>query len=184
MILPIVAFGDPVLKKKAIDIGIDYPNLQVLIDNMFQTMRHASGVGLAAPQIGLAIRLFIVDTSTMEDEKVGDFSQVFINAVIEEEKGELWKYNEGCLSIPGVREDIYRHPNIKLTYYDEKFVKHSKHFDGVIGRIIQHEYDHIEGVLFTDRISVLRKRVLKNRLAGVSKGIVNVDYKMRFPVKR
>ena len=184
MILPIVAFGDPVLKKKAVDIDADYPNLQTLIDNMYQTMENASGVGLAAPQIGLAIRLFIVDASPMEDEQAGEFSEVFINAVIEEERGELWKYNEGCLSIPGVREDVYRHPDIKITYFDRHFVKHTKHFNGIVARIIQHEYDHIEGVLFTDRISMLRKRVLKNRLSGVSKGMVDVDYKMRFPIKR
>ena len=190
MILPIVAYGDPVLKKKAKDISKDYPNFHELLDNMFETMYNAYGVGLAAPQIGLPIRIFLVDTSpfaedeelTKEEQQVlGEFKQVFINAKILEEDGDDWAFNEGCLSIPDVREDVFRKPNITIEYLDENFESQKKSFDGLIARVIQHEYDHIEGILFTDKLSSLKKRLIKGRLTNISKGKISVDYKMRFP---
>ncbi len=182
MILPIVAYGDPVLKTKAKSITKDYPHLKELIEDMFETMYNAKGVGIAAPQLGYSIRLFIVDGAPFdEEEEVKNFKQVFINAQMINEEGEKWKFNEGCLSIPGIREDVVRKPQIELEYEDENFQKHRKVFTGTVARIIQHEYDHIEGVLFTDRISAMRRRLLKNSLLNISKGEVEVDYKMRFP---
>lgn len=190
MILPIIAYGDTVLRKVGADIDADYPNLSGLISNMWETMYNASGVGLAAPQIGLPIRLFLVDTtpfaddeelSESEQKQLDGFKQVFINAYVEEETGEEWVFNEGCLSIPDVREDVSRKGIIKMTYFDENFKKHEKTFDGLLARVIQHEYDHIEGVLFTDKLSTLKKRIIKGRLANISKGKINVDYRMRFP---
>lgn len=179
MKLPIVAYGDPVLKKVCVDIDQTYPDLQQLISNMFETMNNANGVGLAAPQIGLPIRLFIVDTKADEDEEV--FKKVFINAQILEESGEPWSFNEGCLSIPEVREDVMRKPNILIRYYDQDWKLHEEKVDGFAARVIQHEYDHIEGKLFTDKLSLLRKQLLKSRLDAISKGNVKTDYKMRFP---
>ncbi len=179
MKLPIVAYGDPVLKKVCVDIDATYPDLQQLISNMFETMNNASGVGLAAPQVGLAIRLFIVDTKADEDEEV--FKKVFINAQILEETGEPWAFNEGCLSIPEVREDIMRKPNILIRYYDQNWKLHEEKVSGFAARVIQHEYDHIEGKLFTDKLSLLRKQLLKSKLDAISKGNVSTDYKMRFP---
>jgi peptide deformylase len=192
MILPIVAFGDPVLKKKAVDIKKDYPGLSQLIANMFETMKKAKGVGLAAPQVGVSIRLFIIDAAPYVDDKEEEkdeeglktFRKVFINAHILEEEGEKWKFNEGCLSIPAIREDVERKPELRIRYLDEKFVQHEETFDGVRARIIQHEYDHIDGILFTDRINPLRKRLLKRKLTDISKGIVEVSYKMKFPLKK
>lgn len=190
MILPIVAYGDTVLRKVGADIDTDYPNLKGLISNMWETMYNASGVGLAAPQIGLPIRLFLVDTtpfaddedlSESEQKQLDGFKQVFINAYVEEETGEEWAFNEGCLSIPDVREDVSRKGIIRITYFDEDFKKHEKTFDGLLARVIQHEYDHIEGVLFTDKLSTLKKRIIKGRLTNISKGKINVDYRMRFP---
>lgn len=190
MILPIVAYGDPVLKKMGSSITKDYPNLDTLIENMFETMYNAFGVGLAAPQIGLPIRLFLVDTTPFaEDDELSeedrnflkDFKQVFINARIIEEEGEEWAFNEGCLSIPDVREDVFRYPKLKMEYFDENFNKHVEEFDGLIARVIQHEYDHIDGILFTDKLSALKKRLLKGRLNNISKGKITVDYRMRFP---
>lgn len=191
MILPIVAYGDPVLKKKAKDINKDYPNLSELIDNMFETMYNAHGVGLAAPQIGLSIRIFIVDAepfaedeelSEEETEKLKGFKKVFINPVILEETGDEWAFCEGCLSIPDIREDVFRNENIKIKYFDENFNEHLEEYDGLAARVIQHEYDHIEGVLFTDKLSSLKKRLIKGKLNNISKGKVNADYRMRFPV--
>lgn len=190
MILPIVAYGDPVLRKKCEEIDPAYPNLEQLLSNMWDTMYNASGVGLAAPQIGKPIRLFLVDTSPFaEDEdlpeeeraELKDFREVFINARIEEETGEKWAFNEGCLSIPDIREDVTRQDTITLSYMDAEFKPHTRTFDGLLARVIQHEYDHIEGVLFTDRISSLKRRLLKGRLSSISKGKIQVDYKMRFP---
>ncbi|MFV0572165.1 MAG: peptide deformylase [Xanthomarina gelatinilytica] len=190
MILPIVAYGDPVLKKLGEEINKDYPNLKELIDNMYQTMDGAYGVGLAAPQIGLPIRLFIVDTSPFaEDEALSPeeqkelkaFKRTFINAQIIDEEGDEWAFNEGCLSIPEVREDVFRKPTITITYFDENFEKHTETFTGLIARVIQHEYDHIEGILFTDKLSTLKKRLIKGKLANISKGKISVDYRMRFP---
>ncbi|MCT4623100.1 MAG: peptide deformylase [Schleiferiaceae bacterium] len=190
MILPIVAYGDPVLKKVGKDIDKDYPGLDTLIDNMFQTMYNAQGVGLAAPQIGKAIRLFIVDASPFaedddpETEGLKDFKKVFINPQIVEETGDEWAFEEGCLSIPDVREDVYRHPDVVLEYFDENWNKHKETFTGLAARVIQHEYDHIEGILFTDHLSGLRKRLLKGRLNSISKGKVSVGYRMRFPAAK
>ena len=193
MILPIVAYGDPVLKKQAKEITKDYPNLDTLIDNMFETMYGAYGVGLAAPQIGLSIRLFIVDASpfaedefleTDEQETLKNFKRVFINPVILEESGDEWAFNEGCLSIPDVREDVFRQPNIKIQYQDQDFNTHTEELSGLAARVFQHEYDHIEGVLFTDKLSALKKRLIKGKLANISKGKINVDYRMKFPLMK
>ena len=190
MILPIIAYGDPVLKKVGVDINKDYPEFDGLLENMFDTMYNASGVGLAAPQIGLAIRLFLVDTTpfsededlTVEEQNVlNGFKRVFINAKILNEEGDEWAFNEGCLSIPDVREDVFRQPKITIKYLDENFKEFTESFDGLIARVIQHEYDHIEGVLFTDKLSSLKKRLIKGRLNNISKGKVDVDYRMRFP---
>lgn len=189
MILPIRAFGDSVLRKKAQEINKDYPELKTLIENMFDTMNGANGIGLAAPQIGLDIRLFIIDVSPLADdedyediaEELKDFKKVFINAEILEESGEEWKFNEGCLSIPEVREDVKRKSTIKIEYYDENFVKHTDTFQDIRARVIQHEYDHIEGILFTDHLSALKKKIVKGKLQKIANGEVSVNYKMRFP---
>ena len=181
MKLPIIAYGDPVLKKKAVDITKDYPNLSELITNMFETMYNANGVGIAAPQIGLSIRLFVIDLTDKEDPEFKDFKKVFINAQVLNEEGEKWDFNEGCLSIPDVREDISRHQNVTITYFDENWKQHTETFSGFKARVIQHEYDHIEGKLFTDKLSPLRRAMLKSRLDSISKGAVKVDYRMKFP---
>ena len=183
MILPIVAYGDPVLKKKAVEIDSAYPDLQKLIDNMFETMYHAHGVGLAAPQIGKSIRLFIVDASPFDDKepKLKDFVQVFINPEIVSEEGTEWTFNEGCLSIPGIREDVDRKPTLLLRYYDENFDYFEEEFTGLAARVIQHEYDHIEGKLFVDRIGSFKRTMINGKLKDISKGKVDIDYKMRFP---
>ncbi len=187
MILPIVAFGSPVLKKQCIEIDKDFPNLSEFIDNMRESMTYASGVGLAAPQVGKAIRLFIIDSTLMledddETDEVG-IKEVFINAQIIEEKGEEWAFEEGCLSIPDIRENVYRKPIIKIEYFDENWKKQVKTYKGIAARIIQHEYDHIEGTLFTDHLKPLKKRLLKKRLSKISDGKINIGYKMRFPNK-
>uniref|UniRef100_UPI004048F245 peptide deformylase n=1 Tax=Gelidibacter sp. TaxID=2018083 RepID=UPI004048F245 len=190
MILPIVAYGDAVLRKKAEDISEDYPKLSELIATMYETMYDAYGVGLAAPQIGLPIRLFVIDTNPFSDDdelceaeqkQLASFKRTFINAKILEETGDEWAFNEGCLSIPDVREDVFRKPKVKIQYQDEQFKTHIEEFDGLIARVIQHEYDHIEGILFTDKLSALKKRLIKARLTNISKGNIRVDYKMRFP---
>lgn len=190
MVLPITAYGDPVLRKKAKDISPDYPKLKELIDNMWDTMYGAYGVGLAAPQVGLPIRIFMVDTSPFaddeglsEDEKkeLESLKKVFINAKIIEETGDEWAFNEGCLSIPEIREDVFRKPVIKIEYFDEDFNKYTEEYSGLAARVIQHEYDHIEGVLFTDKLSSLKKRLIKGKLANISKGKIQVDYRMKFP---
>lgn len=186
MILPIVAYGDPVLKKKAVFIDKDYANLDKLIANMFETMYEASGVGLAAPQIGVSIRLFVIDGKAFadEDESMNSFKKVFINAQVVEETGEEWKFNEGCLSIPGIREDVLRKPKVQIRYQDENFETHVETFEGLAARIIQHEYDHIEGILFTEKLSPLKKRLIKGKLKDISVGKVDVDYRMKFPVRK
>ncbi|MGS0748327.1 peptide deformylase [Halpernia sp. GG3] len=189
MILPIRAFGDPVLRKKGKEISKDYPELKTFIANMFETMDDANGIGLAAPQVGLDIRLFVVDLSPLaEDEDYADiaeelksFRKVLINPTMLEETGELWKFNEGCLSIPDIREDVARNETITIEYFDENFKKHTETFSDMRARVIQHEYDHIEGVLFTDHLSSLKKKMIKGKLVKISQGEVNVNYKMRFP---
>jgi peptide deformylase len=184
MIYPIVAYGDPVLKKVAVDISKDYEGLAEVIENMWETMYAANGIGLAAPQIGKSIRLFVVDATAFEDDEpeLADFKKVFINARIVEEDGEKWPFNEGCLSIPKIREDISRHEEIVIEYLDENFKKHKDTFSGMAARIIQHEYDHIDGILFVDHLSPLRKRLLSGKLNDITKGNVDVDYRMKFPV--
>lgn len=185
MILPIVAYGDPVLKREGEEIDQDYPFLEELIENMYETMYNSEGVGLAAPQIGKSIRLFIVDcTPFNEDEpELDGFKKTFINPIIIEEEGDEWNFNEGCLSIPGVRENVSRKPKITIEYMDEKFNLIEETYDGIAARVIQHEYDHIEGILFTDHIKPLRKRLLNARLNNISKGNVKVPYRMKFPKK-
>lgn len=186
MILPIVAYGDPVLKTRAEDIDHQYPGLYELIQNMWDTMYHANGVGLAAPQVGKSIRLFVVDASPFvdDDPSLSNFRKVFINPQIVEQWGKEWIFNEGCLSFPDLREDIYRHPNIRIKYFDENFKVFEEEFDGLAARIIQHEYDHIEGIVMVDRISPLKRRLIRNRLLNISKGAVNPDYPMKYPLKK
>ena len=185
MILPILAYGDPVLKKLAEEIDKDYPGLDKVIEDMYDTMYDAKGVGLAAPQVNKSIRLFLVDATPYaeEDMDLDGFKEVFINPVILEEEGTEWIFNEGCLSIPGIREDVKRKPKITVEYYDEDFNLKEKVFEGMAARIIQHEYDHVEGVLFTDRINLLRRRLFNGKLKNIAKGNVEVDYKMKFPLK-
>ena len=190
MILPIVAYGTPVLKKKGKDITPEYPAFEQLLENMWETMYEANGVGLAAPQVGIAIRLFIVDASPFADDdeltekeqkQLTGFKKVFINPQIEE-SGDEWAFNEGCLSIPDVREDVYRQEEIQIRYWDENFKEHTEQYTGLAARVIQHEYDHIEGVLFTDKLSPLKKKLIKGKLNNIAKGNIDVDYKMRFPL--
>jgi len=186
MILPIVVHGHPALKRKAQEIDKDYPNLDNIISDMFETMHTASGVGLASPQVNLSIWLFIVDSTPYaeEYEEAKGFKQVFINPKIIIRKGEKVRFDEGCLSYPGIREIVLREPFIKIEYYDEEFNFHEEEYVGVLSRIIQHEYDHLEGITFIDRISSLRKTLLKRKLSDISKGIVKMDYKMIFPAQR
>ena len=189
MILPIYGYGEAVLRKVCEDIPQDYPNLTEILSNMYDTMYNASGVGLAAPQVGLAIRLFIIDTTPFADsdevskeeaEQLKDFKQTFINAKILKEEGELWGFNEGCLSIPDVREDVFRHDTITIEYYDENFVKKTEVYNGLIARVIQHEYDHIEGILFTDHLSMLKKKLVGKKLQNIMEGKARPDYRMKF----
>ncbi len=186
MVLPILAYGHPTLRRISEDIEKDYPGLDELVEDMFDTMYLTSGVGLAAPQVGKSIRLFIVDAAPFAEDvpEAKGFKKVFINAQIVEEKGEEWSFNEGCLSLPDIREDVTRKPGIRIQYYDENFEYHDDRITKVMARIIQHEYDHIEGVLFVDRISNIRKMLLKRKLSDISKGNIDVDYKMIFPKKK
>ncbi len=190
MTLPILAYGDPILRKVAKEINKDYPKLDELISDMYETMYKASGVGLAAPQIGLPIRLFVIDTGPFADDDefteaertiLEDFKRVFINAQMLDEQGRNWNFNEGCLSIPDIREDVSRKDTITIRYVDEDFKEHTETYDGLLARVIQHEYDHLEGILFTDKLSSLKRRLLKGKLNNISKGNIEVDYKMRFP---
>ena len=184
MKLPIIAYGDPVLRKKAVAVEPEeYPNIKQLIEDMFETMYGARGVGLAAPQVGISMRLFVIDATPFDDDEpeLKNFKKAFINACILEESGEEWAFNEGCLSIPDIREDVYRKSTVKLSYYDENWKHHEETFKGLAARVIQHEYDHIEGKLFTDRLNPLRKRLLEKKLNDISKGIVDVEYRMKFP---
>ena len=188
MILPIVPYGDPVLKRKAMDIDAGYEGLNELIENMYETMYQAHGVGLAAPQVGLSIRLFVVDGAPFAEdeddaEDLKDFKMVFINPEIIEETGDAWGFVEGCLSIPNIREEVVREEEILIRYLDENFNPHEEKFSGYRARIIQHEYDHVEGILFTDRISPLRRRMLRGKLNDITRGKTDVGYRMRYPVK-
>lgn len=183
MILPIYAYGQPVLRKKASEIDANYPNLSQLLENMFETMYDSNGIGLAAPQIGISIRLFIVDGTEIEDIEPKDFKKVFINPIIEEEFDEKWDYEEGCLSIPNVRADVNRHSKLTIRYQDENFQEHVETYGGMAARIIQHEYDHIEGILFTDRIHPLKRTLLKTKLSNIAAGKVSAGYRMKFAKK-
>ena len=193
MILPIYGYGEPVLRQVAEEIPSDYPNLSVIISNMYETMYNAYGVGLAAPQVGLSIRLFVIDTepfsdsddlSKEEQQQLKGFKRTFINATMLKEEGEEWGFNEGCLSIPEVREDVYRNERITLEYCDENFIKKTEVFEGLIARVIQHEYDHIEGILFTDHLTILKKTLIKKKLQNIMEGKARPDYKMKFAHKK
>jgi len=184
MILPIVAYGHPVLRKIAKEIPKDYPGLKELIADMWETMYQGDGVGLAAPQVNRSIRLLVIDTSAYKEKypEAGEFKKVFINPTINRTEGEEFIFNEGCLSVPGIREDVLRKPVVYLHYIDEQFQEHDERYEGVVARVFQHEYDHLEGILFVDRISNLRKILLKGKLNDISKGNIDVDYKMLFPL--
>ena len=193
MIIPIYGYGEPVLRQVGEEISSDYPNLSAIIDNMYDTMYNAYGVGLAAPQVGLPIRLFIIDTEPFSDSndltkdeqlQLKNFKKTFINAKMILEDGKEWGFNEGCLSIPDVREDVYRNERITIEYCDENFIKKTEVFDGLIARVIQHEYDHIEGVLFTDKISMLKKTLIKKKLQNIMDGKAFPDYRMKFANKK
>ena len=193
MILPIVGYGDPVLRKVCESILPEHHDLQQTIDNMYETMYNANGVGLAAPQVGFAIRMFMVDTAPFGDDDELDkaeqdllkgFKRTFINAKMILEEGEEWGFNEGCLSIPEVREDVYRNERITIEYCEADFVTKTEVFDGLIARVIQHEYDHIEGILFTDKISSLKKQLIKKKLQNIMEGKARPDYRMKYIAKK
>lgn len=182
MILPVTLYGDPVLKRKADEILASYTDLQNIIKNMWQTMYNASGVGIAAPQVGLSIRLFVVDTIQLNEKKKSNFQgikKVFINPTILSETGDEWKYEEGCLSIPGIREDVFRNQTIKIHYFDEDFNEFTEEYDDINARVIQHEYDHIEGILFTDKLKPLKRKLLLPKLNKIARGEVDVDYRVK-----
>jgi len=185
MVLPITAYGHPTLRKISQDIDKDYPDLGMLIENMFETMYSSDGIGLAAPQINLSIRLFIMDASPLGEDypELKDFKKIFINPYIVEEDGEEWAFNEGCLSLPDISEEVYRQPKIRIQYYDTDFNFHDEYFDGPAARIMQHEYDHLEGILFVDKINPLRKMLLRKKLADITNGNIDLHYKMIFPKK-
>lgn len=183
MILPIYALGNSVLRKKAKNIEPSYPQLKELLDNMYETMYNANGIGLAAPQIGLDIRVFITDGTEIEGMENSNFKKIFINPQILEESGKEWGYEEGCLSIPNIRAEVMRKPIIKIEYFDENFNQHTEIYDGMAARIIQHEYDHIEGILFTDRMNPLKRTLIKSKLNLISEGRTTAAYKMKFAKK-
>ena len=182
MIYPIVAYGDPVLRRKAEEVQQGQIDLKKLSEDMFETMYAAHGVGLACPQIGLSLRMFVVDGKPMDDE-LEDFKKVFVNPQMISESGDPWVFEEGCLSIPGIRDDVSRPSIIRLRYFDEEWNEYEEEFEDLRARIIQHEYDHIEGKLFTDYLSGFKKRILKGKLNSITRGKVDIDYKMRFPLK-
>ncbi len=193
MILPIIGYGDPVLRKVCEEIAATSPDIKQTIANMYETMYNACGVGLAAPQVGLPIRLFVIDTEPFSDsedlkkedqEALKGFKKTFINPVMLLEEGEEWCFNEGCLSIPDVREDVYRHEKITIEYLDEDFQKQTDVYEGLIARVIQHEYDHIEGILFTDHLSTLKKQLIKRKLQNIMEGKANPDYRMKYFAKK
>lgn len=193
MILPIIGYGDPVLRKLGEEVPTDYPDLKQVVADMYDTMYNAYGVGLAAPQIGLSLRLFVIDTSPFADdedldaeeqEQLKNFKMTFINPKMLKEEGEEWGFNEGCLSIPEVREDVYRNEKITIEFFDEDFNKRTEVYDGLIARVIQHEYDHIEGILFTDKISSLKKQLIKKKLQNIMDGKARPDYRMKFVAKK
>ncbi|MGD1958437.1 MAG: peptide deformylase [Fulvivirga sp.] len=184
MIYPIVVYGDPILKKKARNIEQGELDVKLLSADMFETMESARGIGLAAPQIGKSIRMFVVDGRPLEEEEMENFVKVFINPQIIEEIGEEWPFEEGCLSIPNIREEVSRNAKLKINYFDVDWNEHTEEYDGMKARIIQHEYDHIEGVLFTDHLTPFKRRMLKGKLQNISKGKTKVDYRIAVPVKK
>lgn len=180
---PVTVYGDPLLRKKAKTIEKDHPQLDEIINNMWETMYYSDGVGLAAPQVGMSIRMFVIDASSGADEEpeLEGFKKVFINPEIIEIKGEEWTMNEGCLSLPEIREDVVRPDEVTIKYQDENFEEHTETYSGFAGRVIQHEYDHLEGILFVDHLSPLRKRLLKSKLLAISKGKVRPHYRIKVP---
>jgi len=182
MILPVYVYGNPVLRQKAKEIDKNYKDLDIVIQNMFETMVKAEGVGFAAPQMGISIRIIVIDANVMseEDKTLKGFKKCFINPKIIEETGDDWVYNEGCLSLPTLREDVKRKPKIHIQYYDENFILNDEWFDGIKARIFQHEYDHLEGIVFTDRLSAFKRRLIKGKLNDIMKGNIEKKYKMKF----
>jgi peptide deformylase len=182
MILPVYVYGNPVLRQKAKDIDKNFKDIKILIDDMFETMYKAEGVGLAAPQVGQSIRLIVIDTNVMseDDKSLKDFKKCFINPKVLEETGEEWVYNEGCLSLPTFRDDVKRKAKVHVEYYDENFKIHKDWFDGIKARIFQHEYDHLEGIVFSDRLSALKRRLIKGKLNDIMRGKIEKKYKMKF----
>jgi peptide deformylase len=184
MIYPIVVYGNPVLKKRAVEIKKGEIDVKQLAADMYETMEGADGIGLAAPQIGKSIRMFVIDATKLEDEEIGEFRQIFINPTIIKEDGDEWAFEEGCLSIPEIREEIYRQEKLTIKYFDENWVAKKQNFTGLKARIIQHEYDHIEGVLFTDHLTPFKRRLLKGRLLDISKGKVKPKYRIKAPLAK
>jgi peptide deformylase len=183
MIYPVTVFGDPVLRKKAEPIASDFKDLNGFIQNMFETMYNSDGVGLAAPQVGQSIRVFILDTTNDEEDEPTGIKRAFINPEIIEKYGEEWTMNEGCLSVPEIREDVLRPESVRIRYKNEDFVDHEEVFNGFTARVIQHEYDHLEGIMFVDYLNPLKKRILKSKLTAISKGKVITKYKIKIPGK-
>ncbi len=181
MIFPIVLYGDPVLKKKASEVAEGDESVKEFVDSMYETMYAAQGVGLAAPQVGESLRVFVIDTTPMEDDEEDGLKMAFINPIMIDELGEEWAFEEGCLSIPGVRADVNRKPEIRIEYFDENWELHEETFDGMKARVIQHEYDHIEGKLFTDYLTPFKKRLIKGKLANISKGKTDAEYRVKIP---
>lgn len=181
MIFPIVLYGDPVLKKKASEVEEGDEKVKEFVDHMYETMYGAQGVGLAAPQVGQSIRIFVVDTTPMEEDEKDGLKKAFINPIMIEEEGEEWAFEEGCLSIPGVRADVNRKSKIRIEYFDENWELHEETYDGMKARVIQHEYDHIEGKLFTDYLTPFKKRLIKGKLANISKGKTDAEYRVKIP---
>tara|TARA_B100000287_G_C20671322_1_gene793481 strand:- start:1941 stop:2486 length:546 start_codon:yes stop_codon:yes gene_type:complete len=181
MIYPIILYGDSVLRKKCSDIIKGEIDTKILSDDMFETMSHADGIGLAAPQIGIPKRMFVVDGSSLDDKDLSSFKKVFINPKIEDQHGDEWEFEEGCLSIPGVRGVVLRKPNITISYFDENWISRKESFTGMKARVIQHEYDHIEGKLFVDYLSPLKRKLIKNKLSEISRGNCDVSYQVKEP---
>jgi peptide deformylase len=183
MILPVYVYGSPILRKVAVDITKDYEGLDTFITDLWDTMYKSDGVGLAAPQVGKSIRIFVIDGSPLDedDPSLKDFKKIFINARIIEREGEEWPFTEGCLSIPNIREEVLRPSRVRIQYYDENWQYHDEYFEGIAGRIIQHEYDHLDGIMFVDHLSPLKRRLLAGKLTAITKGKVDVTYKIRTP---
>jgi len=188
MVLPVYVYGMSVLRKIAPDVPDDFVGLDKFIEDLYDTMHASDGVGLAAPQVGKSLRIFVVDTTPMaenndDEPELKDFRKVFINPYILEESGDSWAFEEGCLSLPNIREEVSRSKNVKIEYYDENWVLHEEEYDGIRARVIQHEYDHLDGKLFTDKVSPIKRKLLAPRLKSISRGRVDCDYKIIYPKK-